>query len=43
MEIRPVKEKEENLVRSMVSAGSGEVDSFSLGLLCVSIMIEEVM
>nr|QTX93350.1 polyprotein [dengue virus type 3] len=43
MEIRPINEKEENMVKSLVSAGSGKVDNFTMGVLCLAILFEEVM
>nr|AIU94742.1 polyprotein [Naranjal virus] len=42
MEIRPMKEKEENLVKSKVSAGDGSgIDTFSLGLLVAMLVTQE--
>nr|ANY58849.1 polyprotein [dengue virus type 2]ART85716.1 polyprotein [dengue virus type 2] len=43
MEIRPLKEKEENLVNSLVTAGHGQIDNFSLGILGIALFLEEVM
>nr|AOO19565.1 polyprotein [Zika virus] len=42
MEIRPRKEPESNLVRSMVTAGSTDhMDHFSLGVLVILLMVQE--
>ncbi|AAV34152.1 polyprotein [Aroa virus] len=42
MEIRPVSEREETLIRSKVSAGDGnEIDTFSLGLLVAMLVTQE--
>ncbi|AAV34157.1 flavivirus polyprotein [Kokobera virus] len=44
MEIRPLKEREETMVKSHVSAGRGDgVDNLSLGLLVLTIALQEVM
>nr|ANS59173.1 polyprotein [dengue virus type 2] len=43
MEIRPLKEKEENLVNSLVTAGHGQIDNFSLGVLGMALFLEEML
>nr|QVJ82483.1 polyprotein [dengue virus type 4]UDI89625.1 polyprotein [dengue virus type 4] len=43
MEIRPSTEREENMVRSQVTAGDGSSENFSMGLLCVTLFIEECL
>nr|ADU76233.1 polyprotein [dengue virus type 2] len=43
MEIRPLKEKEENLVNSLVTAGHGQIDNFSLGVLGMALLLEEML
>nr|UBB38803.1 polyprotein [Stratford virus] len=44
MEIRPMREREETLVKSHVSAGRGDgLDNFSLGILVLTITLQEVL
>nr|UXX63138.1 polyprotein [dengue virus type 4] len=43
MEIRPLSEKEENMVKSQVTAGQGTSETFSMGLLCLTLFVEECL